>query len=172
MSKNIDELRWVRVFTVDHVPHYLVEQVRDRDYSVEEFFKYQQINCLMQSEKGVILNPFNHLYVLADKENLVKGFLWFSVDPLCKDILIQVYSVDKEYWAKGQAVKKLAEHIKGIREKAHLNKIYWITNYEKHSMRHGFVRSKSILMEYDPSKQEEPVKDKECKVEPKEKEDG
>jgi len=151
--KKIEELRWVRVFTPDHVPHYLVEQIRDRDYSVEEFYKYHQINCMTQGEKGIVLNPFNHLYVLADKVNQVKGVLWFNVDPLAKDILIQVFSMDKDYWGRGQAVKKLAEHIKQIRIKANLNKIYWITNYPKHSMRYGFKPSKSVLMEYDPSKE-------------------
>ena len=163
--KKIDELRWVRVFTPDHVPHYLVEQIRDRDYSVEEFFKFHQINCMIQSEKGIVLNPFNHLYVLADKENQVKGVLWFSVDPLSKDILIQVFSMDKEYWGKGEAVKKLTEHIKQIRIKANLNKVYWVTNYEKHSMRYGFKRSSSILMEYDPAKEEKKPKKEEVKKE-------
>jgi len=151
--KKIDELRFVRVFTPDHLPHYLIEQVRDRDYSVEEFFKYQQLNCMIQGENGITLNPFNHLYVLADKENQVKGVLWFGVDPLSKDILIQTFSMDKEYWGKGEAVKKLADHIKQIRIKGKLNKIYWITNYPKHSMRHGFKPSKSVLMEYDPNKE-------------------
>ena len=152
---NIDELRWIRVFTPDHLPHYLIEQVRDRDYTVEDFYKYHQINCMTQTEEGIKLNPFSHLYVLADKENQVKGMLWFSVDPLSKDILIQTFSMDKEYWGKGQAVKKLAEHIKEIRKKAKLNKIYWVTNYPKHSMRHGFKPSKSILMECDPEKEEQ-----------------
>lgn len=173
--KKIDELRWVRVFTPTHIPHYLVEQVRDRDYSVEEFFKYHQINCMTQGEKGIVLNPFNHLYVLADKENKVCGMLWFSVDPLSKDILIQTFSMDKEYWGKGQAVKKLTEHIKEIRIKANLNKIYWVTNYPKHSERYDFKRSKSILMEYDPKKEkaEEIIKEKPLeKVKPEEKDDA
>jgi len=159
--KKIDELRWVRVFTPSHVPHYLVEQIRDRDYSVEEFFKYQQINCMMQGNTGIVLNPFNHLYVLADKENLVKGVLWFCVDALSKDILIQVFSMDKEYWGRGEAVKKLADHIKQIQIKGNLNKIYWVTNYPKHSERYGFSRAKSVLMEYDPKKIKEKEKEKE-----------
>ena len=150
----IDELRFIRVFTPDHVPRYLVEQVRDRDYSVEDFFKYHQINCLTQSNKELTLNPFSHLYVLANKENYIKGVLWFSIDALSKDILIQTFSVDKEYWGKGQAVKMLAEHIKKIRKKANLNKIYWVSNYPKHSERYGFKRSKAVLMEYDPKKQD------------------
>lgn len=153
MKKNIKDLRWIRIFTPDHIPHYLIEQVGHRDYSVEEFFKYHHINCLIQKEKGIVLNPFNHLYVLANDKNEVKGMLWFNVDPLSKDIIIQTFSVDKEYWCKGQAVKKLAEHIKQIRIKAKLNKIYWITNHPKHNMRYGFKASKSVLMEYDPDKE-------------------
>lgn len=163
--KKIEELRWFRVFTPDHVPHYLIEQVRDRDFSVDEFFRYQKINCMTQSEKGGVLNAFNHLYVLADKVNQVKGMLWFNVDPLSKDIIIQTFSMDKEYWGKGQAVKKLAEHIKGIRIKANLGKIYWVTNYPKHSMRYGFKPSKSVLMEYDPSKESSKEEKKEKPLE-------
>lgn len=146
--KDINELRWVRVFTPDHVPHYLVEQVRDRDFTVDEFFRYHQINCMTQGKEGIILNPFSHLYVLVDPENKVQGMLWFTVDALSKDMVIQTYSMDKNYWGKGFAVKKLSEHIKEIRKKANLPKIYWVTNYPKHSERYGFKRSKSVLMEY------------------------
>jgi hypothetical protein len=145
---NIDDLRWVRVFTPIHIPKQLIEQVRDRDYSVEDFYKYQEINCLRDSSEGTTLNPFSHLYVLADKENLIRGFLWFTIDALSKDICIQTYSVEKNYWEPGKAVKKVTELLKEIKNKANLNKVYWITNYPKHSKRYGFKESKSILMEY------------------------
>lgn len=150
MSDDIDfgKLRWIRVFTPLHIPKYLVEQVRDRDFSVQEFFDYQEINCITETSEGPTLNPFSHLYVLADTENLIKGFLWFTIDPLSKDIVIQTYSVDKQYWGKGKAVEKLATLIKEVRHKAKLKKIYWITNYPKHSERYGFKRSRSILMEH------------------------
>ena len=150
MSKNMDDLRWIRVFTPSHIPHYLIEQVRDRDYSIEDFFKYHEINCLVNSQNGINLNPFNHLYVLADPKNEVKGVLWFNVDPLAKDIMIQTYSVDKEYWNNGQAVKKLFNHIQDILKKAHLNRVFWANAYPKHAERYGFKRSKMILMEYNP----------------------
>lgn len=146
----IDDLKWIRVFTPSHIPKYLIEQVRDRDFSVEDFYKYHEINCMIPSNDGnVKLNPFSHLYVLANKVNEVKGMLWFSVDPLAKDIVIQTFSMDKEYWLKGVAVKKLSSHIKEIRKKGNLNKIYWITNYPKHSERNGFKRAKAVLMEYN-----------------------
>jgi len=146
----IDDLKWIRIFTPSHIPKYLIEQVRDRDYSVEDFYKYHEINCLLPSKEGdVKLNPFSHLYVLANSENTVKGALWFCIDPLTKDVVIQTFTMDKEYWNKGYAVKKLANHIKEIKRKGNLNKIYWITNYPKHSERNGFKRAKSVLMEYN-----------------------
>ena len=87
-DNKIDELRWVRLFSSIHIPKYLVEQVRDRDYTVEDFFKYQEINCTISGNEGTKLNPFNHLYALVDKENIVKGFLWFVIDALSKDVII------------------------------------------------------------------------------------
>lgn len=161
MKKNIEELRWVRIFTVDPLPHYLLDQIKNRTYSIEEFFKYHQMNLLIQGKDGIILNPFNHLHVLVSPENLVKGFLWMTIDPLTKDIFIQTYSVDKEYWGKGLAVKKVSKYVQDIQKKGKLNKIFWITRYEKHSMRYGFKRSSSILMEYDPNEEVKKEKQKE-----------
>lgn len=147
-EKDIKDLRWVRVFTPIHIPKYLIEQIKHRDWKVEDYVKYHEINCLNEGETGPTLNPFSHLYVLVNAENITKGFLWFTVEPLSKDIVIQNYSIDKEYWGKGKAVEKLADHIKFIKKKANLNKVYWITNYPKHSEKYGFKQSKSILMEY------------------------
>jgi hypothetical protein len=148
-KNKIDDLRWIRVFTPSHIPKYLVEQVRDRDFTVEDFYAYHEVNCIFHGKDGSKLNPFSHLYVLADTENTVKGMLWFCVDPLTKDIIVQTFSMDKDYWGKGLAVKKLATFMKTFRKKANLNKIFWITNYPKHSERNGFKRSKNVLMEYN-----------------------
>ena len=146
--KDIEKLRWVRVFTPVHIPKYLVEQVRNRDYTIDDFYKYQEQSCIRMTKEGPTLNPLNHLYVLANDENLTKGFVWFTIDPLTKDLVVNTYSIDKEYWGKGKAVSKLATFIKDIRRKGQLNKVYWITNYPKHSQRYGFRPSKSVLMEY------------------------
>lgn len=147
-SDKIDELRWVRVFSPVHIPHYLVEQVRDRDYTIENFFKHQELNCLVNGRDGPTLNPYNHLYVLADEKNIVKGFLWFIIEGLTQDIFINTFSMDKEYWGKGKAVKRLVDHMSEIIKKLKVNKVFWLTNYPKHSERYGFKRSCHVLMEY------------------------
>lgn len=147
MKPNVKDLRWVRVFTPVHIPRKYVEQISNRDFSVDDFFSFQEVACLRQTPEGPTLNPLSHLYVLVNTQNETHGFLWFTIDPLTKDMVIQIFSVDKAYWGKG-AIEKLADFAKEIRTKANLNKIYWITNYPKHSERHGFKRSNSILMEY------------------------
>lgn len=157
MSGNMDELRWIRVFSPLHIPKYLVENVRDKDFTVDEFYKYQEINCLRETEEGPTLNPFSHLYVLSDKDYVVKGFLWFVVDPLTKDLVIQNYSVDPEYWYHGKAVEKLSKFIKDIVKKANLKKVYWVTKFPKHSKRYGFKESEHILMEYSEEESKENI---------------
>lgn len=151
---DISELKWTRVFTPVHIPKYLVEQVRHREYEVEDFYTYHEGTCTQEGENGFILNPFSHLYVLRTEDNEVKGFLWLCVDPLTKNILVQTYSIDKSYWNKGQAVKKLADFVKEIKRKGKLKKVYWLTNYPKHSMRYGYKRSQWILMEYNEEKED------------------
>lgn len=143
-----EKLKWVRAFSPDIIPEYLVEQVHDRQYQVEDFYKYQRVNCLVNGKEGQILNPFNHLYVLTDDKHIVKGFLWFVLDPLTKNVLINTYSIDKEYWNSGKAVKYLADHMKKILKILELKTIYWVTRYPKHSERYGFKKARGTLMEY------------------------
>ena len=147
MSK-MDNLRWVRGTLADLIPRYLLEQIKHKEYTVEDFIKHQESIIYTSTPEGRLLNPFSHLYYLVNEDNLIKGILWFCVDPLTKNIIIQTYSVDKEYTKEGGAVEKLCVLIKSIAFKAKLKKIYWVTNHPRHSQRHGFKKSKAVLMEY------------------------
>lgn len=149
-KKEIKDLKWIRLYSPWLIPRYLIEQIKRRDYEIDAFLEYQNSCIMVKGEKGPILNPLSHLYGMTDKENLTKGFLWFTVDPLSQSICIHVYSVDPEYWNNG-AIEHLSNFVLEIKEKANLKKVYWITDCEKHSLKHGFKRSKSVLMEYDES---------------------
>jgi N-acetylglutamate synthase-like GNAT family acetyltransferase len=140
----IEDLRWVRALMPDFIPRYLVEQVRDKKYTVDGFYKHLSNNCMIDGE----INPFNHLWVLANDENIICGFLWFLIDPLTKSVLINTFSVDEKYWFSGEAIRYLIDHMKNILKKVRLGKVYWLTTYPKHSQRYGFKRSSSVLMEY------------------------
>lgn len=150
MEEEIDfnTLRFIRIFTPMHIPKKLIEQVKHRSYSVDDWFKYQEVICLRQTENGPQLNPLSLLYVIADKDNKVVGMLWCEINTLEKTLVIQTFSMIEEYWNKGKAVKLLSEKGKEIAKECKLETIVWFTNYPKHSERYGFKPSKSILMEY------------------------
>lgn len=142
-------LKFVRIFDPVHIPNELVEQIRDRKFSVQKFYDYQSMVCVSQSPDGVILNPLNLLFVIINEVKKVVGFFWAVVSPLSEDLVINTFSMSKEYWCKGEAVKLVEEKAKEILKESGLNRVYWVTNYPKHSERYGFRRSKGVLMEYN-----------------------
>lgn len=143
------KLKFVRIFDPIHIPKYLVEQIKNRDYEIDDFYNYQKEINLISDNGDIKLNPLNHLYVLVNEENEVKGFVWFSVNPLSKSIFINNFSMHKGYWNKGKAIEFLRDFVLNILKKAKLKQILWHTNYPKHFEKYGFKKSKSILMEYD-----------------------
>ena len=146
---DFSKLKFVRIFDPIHIPKDLVEQVRDRKYSVEKFYEYQSIVCLSKTENGMIINPLNLLFAIVNEAKKVVGFLWAVVSPLSHDLVINTFSMNKEYWDKGQAVTLVTERCKEILKESGLSRVYWITNYPKHSERYGFKRAKGVLMEYN-----------------------
>jgi N-acetylglutamate synthase-like GNAT family acetyltransferase len=162
---NFDTLRFIRVFTPMHVPKDLIEQVRDREYEVEDWYKYQEIICLRQTDAGPQLNPLSMLYVIADEGNKVVGMLWCEVHVLSKTLVIQTFSMDKKYWNKGKAVTLLSKKAKEIAKGCNLKKIAWVTNYPQHSLRYGFKRSKGVVMEWREEYDEIEEKEKNLKEE-------
>ena len=151
MKADINNLRWARIFTSAHIPVFLVEQIADRDFETEAFLKYVEGNISTSNNlelEQFKLNPLFHVWSLVDTKNIIQGFLWFVIDPLTLDLVIQTFSVSSLYWNIG-IVGKLSEFMKNFRNHFKLNKIFWITNRPKHSEKHGFARSKHILMEYD-----------------------
>ncbi|MDX1532799.1 MAG: hypothetical protein R3230_01180 [Nitrosopumilaceae archaeon] len=166
----LDELKWVRVFTPVHIPKYLIDQIKHKEFTSDQFIRTLEGLCLIQGKNGMELNPLCHLYVLATPDNVVEGFLWFTIDTLSNSAIINNFSVDKKYWMRGKAVRRLAILMKEVIKKLQLNKVYWLTEYPRHSEWYGFKESTSKLMEYDPKDEEEnkkndKLKDKEKSIE-------
>lgn len=147
-TADVDSLRFIRIIDPSHIPRHLVEQVRDRDFSVEKFYDYQRLVCVEQVNGAWNANPLNLLFVIVDPDNKVQGFMWAVVDPLYNALCINTFSMEPKYWHGGRAAKLLARKGHEIMEGAKLSKCYLITNFPKHSERYGFKRSKSVLMEY------------------------
>jgi hypothetical protein len=146
---DFSKLQFIRIFDPVHIPADLVTQVRDRKFSVENFYKYQSIVCVTKTEHGNMINPLNLLFVIVNENKKVVGFLWAIVAPLSQDLVINTFSMHKDYWGKGQAVELVTNKCKEIMKEANLGRVYWISNYPKHSERYGFKRSKGVLMEYN-----------------------
>lgn len=143
-----EDLEWIRIFDPYLIPQYLVEQIKERFFSVDRFYKHQKMVCLQNEHGNIALNALNLLFVLVDQENIIKGFFWGVVDPLSNALVINSFSMDNAYWGEGKAVRLLEAKAKEIQEGAQLDKIYWITRCPKHSEKYGFKRSKHVLMEY------------------------
>jgi len=147
-NEKIRELDWIRLITPDHIPSYLIEQIKRREFEVEDWFALQRSICLREVNGSMSLNPMSHLYLLATKDKLPKGALWFTIDTLSKSIHIQLFSVDKEYQFEG-AVGYLKDFIKKILLSSGLKKVYWVTDCPNHSKTHGFEQSRGVLMKYE-----------------------
>lgn len=148
MDDEFKNLNFIRIFDPIHIPRELVDQVRDKKYTTEKFYEYQKMVCINQTNDGIVINPLNLLFVIANESKKVVGFLWATMSPLSQDLIINTFSMLKPYWHKGRAVKLLEDKCKEIMEGAGIPRVFWISNYPKHSERYGFKRSKGVLMEY------------------------
>jgi N-acetylglutamate synthase-like GNAT family acetyltransferase len=62
---------------------------------------------------------------------------------------VNTFSISKEYWGKGKAIAHVGEFLKKLKMKLKAPKIFWCTTNERFFVKHGFVRSKISLMEYN-----------------------
>jgi ABC-type nitrate/sulfonate/bicarbonate transport system permease component len=69
------------------IPRYLFEQIKGRDWEVENIYKFGPL---------FVSNPLNRVWVLL-KNNTIKGVLWITIDPVVEIIAVNVLSVDREY---------------------------------------------------------------------------
>ncbi len=145
---DFEKLKFIRIFDPVHIPKFLIEQIKDRDYEVEQFYEFQSRVCLLHSDGSSRLNPYNLLYLIITDDNDSVGMLWCVVAPLSEDLVIQTFSMHKDYWCQGKAVKLLEEKVREIKDGCKLNKVFWITRYPRHSEKYGWKRSKGVLMEY------------------------
>lgn len=139
-DEKIDTLTFVRLKIPRLIPGTLIENVKGRTFTPEEFYKYQEMQ---------IDNPFNYLYALIDEAKKIQGYLWMEVNPLDMSMFVNTFSIDKKYWGKGNAIPKAIEFLADLKGKIKSPRCYWITTNEKFFKKHGFKKSNQILMEYN-----------------------
>lgn len=137
---NLDELEFIKLKIPRLIPLQLIEAVKGRTFTPEQFYHYQEIQ---------IDNPYNYLYVLVDPNKRIHGYLWAESNILDGSLFVNTFSISKEYWGKGKAVPKAIEFVRYLRDKIKSPQVFWITTNEKFFQKHGFKRSKNVLMEYN-----------------------
>jgi hypothetical protein len=136
----IDSLSFVKLKIPRLIPIDLIESVKGRTFTPEQFYGYQHA----QKE-----NPFNHLYVLIDETKKIHGYLWAEVNVLDGSLFVNAFSISKEYWGKGEAIPTVIDFLRTLKAKTKASRIFWLTCNEKFFLKHGFKRSKNVLMEYN-----------------------
>jgi hypothetical protein len=147
---SLKELTFIRLLDPIHIPSYLVEQIKGRLYTVDKFYQHQKMACLLQTQSGPQLNESNLLYAIThEKLRQVKGFAWMIIDPLTNSLQIQSFSMDREYWNKGEAIELMEKKAKKIMKDLSLSFISWITKNPRFCENKGFKRSKDAIMIFE-----------------------
>ena len=141
-NSHLNELEFVRIKNkelIRIIPKELIESIKLSDFTPEQFYKFQE---------DQIENSLNLLYALIDKERKVRGFLWAHKNLINDVIFINNFSIDKMYWGKGKGMNLAIEFIGKLRKQYNAPKVCWATPNERFFLKHGFKRSKNVLMEY------------------------
>lgn len=144
---NFDDLKFIRITepgSIQIIPRYLIEQVKDNDWIIDNFYKYGA---------AFITSPLSRFWLLSDSGNVIKGILWVIIDPLREMINCLILSVDKEY-QNGQAIKQTVKFLRDFRDELkqehgiELNdKIMTGTKRPKAFLRAGFKETEYVNLE-------------------------
>lgn len=160
MSK-ISDLKFTRITDPDMfqlVPRYLFEQIDGLDKEAIDLIYNMGASVLtipLIREKRLvrIANPFVWIVVLSNSDHKIKGFLWFDINVIEKHIFIKIFSVDKEYQSTSNAVsKELTDYIFSLPiDEKYKGRILAQNAHPKAAERHGWKRSKNVLIEIERS---------------------
>lgn len=136
---NLDDLSFVRLRIPSLIPIELIEGVKGRTFTPEQFYDYQEMQ---------VDNQNNHLYVLVDKSSKIHGYLWAEQNSLDASLFVNTFSITKRFWGKGEAIGKAVDFLHILKDKTKAPRVFWCSSNEKFFLKHGFKRSKISLMEY------------------------
>lgn len=144
-EQDIGQLQFVRCRVPQCIPKELIEAVKGRTFTPEQFYSYQDRN---------VDNPGNFLFCLINESKRIHGFLWAEQNALDGSLFVNTFSVVKEYWGKGKAIPMVIQFLKELSTKIKASRTYWCTTNEKFFLKQGFRKSKICLMEYNTADQQ------------------
>jgi hypothetical protein len=130
-------LKFVKVKDILQIPRYLFEQVKPQEYNIDKLYEWGPV---------ILKNPVNLVGAFIDKEEIVKGVMWSSFDPISNKILVHLLSVDKVYFKRG--ILQEAEGILNkFKKKLGANKISFMTSRPKAFEKIIGARKVKVIME-------------------------
>jgi hypothetical protein len=139
---DINALRFIKLKIPRLIPKEIIEGVKGRTFTPEQFYEYQEANAD---------NPYNFLFAFVDDNKKIHGFLWAEQNVMDGTLFINTFSIDKQLWGKGKPIPKVIEFLHELKRLTKARIVFWITTNEKFYIKHGFKRSKNCLLEYsDP----------------------
>ena len=139
-ESTISKLEFVRLKIPRLIPIELIEAVKGRTFTPEQFISYQEQQ---------VDNPGNFLYVMIDENKKIHGYLWAELNSLDSTLFVNTFSIDKQYWGKGCGIKRAINFLEHLKEKTKAPRVFWCTTNERFFIKNGFKRSKISLMEYN-----------------------
>lgn len=130
-------MKFIRIFDINLLPKYLVEQVKDLDS--ERFYSVFE-NLVNFS------NDFIELIV--NEQNIIIGFVWYVVDLIDFSLHVNTVSLRKDYQGNGKVLKIFIEKLRNDIKGTKLKKITWCTDRPAFYERMGFKRSNQVLLEH------------------------
>lgn len=141
-------MEFVQFFTIKNIPKYLFRQI--------EGFSEEQINALYENHAAFEANPSNLLFTLIDDENIIKGFLWATVNSLENNLLVVAFTVDKQ--CQGDWHKKVSEFLLDYIEKNSQGRVkselVALTSRPKAYERAGWKRHEKVYIKFERAKDE------------------
>ncbi len=106
---------FIRITDLERIPRYLFEQVKDRSWSIERFYRLLPSFLAVES----------HRFWAVENNGEVVGVLWAVIDVLSEKLNVIVYSVNKDYQnSLGVALEFLRKTARELKLK---QKINWVT---------------------------------------------
>lgn len=144
-------MRFSRIVDTNLIPTILVEDNKDRNYSVEKF--YDMMNETLVTKDGFI-NQSEHLNLIIDEDRTIMGYVWFTLNLLEEEIYINTISVLKEYRKNGEILDEVFHRLRDVFLSTEFKVVRTCSTRIEWHKKNGFVQSKNVLLEYDLTKGE------------------
>ena len=129
-----------RIFDANLIPRRLVEDDKERDFSVEEFY---------QVMPHYLSSPQTHVFLILSADREVIGYLWHDLNILGGEAFINTLSIDKRYRNGGQVLKEIFDIFKGSFYKAGIKKVKILSSRARRFEQMGFKRAPQVYLELD-----------------------